>query len=89
MLVPVYKYVSRLRKEHTSQNYGASGSETAFDSDQKRPLTATSKVLLTDRRYKPNSVELFPDIVNKQNNKRLLDLEDFYLKSYNNFICFV
>jgi group I intron endonuclease len=26
-------------------------------------------------------LELFPDIVNKQNNKRLLDLEDFYLKS--------
>ena len=26
-------------------------------------------------------LELFPDIVNKQNNKRSLDLEDFYLKS--------
>jgi len=26
-------------------------------------------------------LELFPDIVNKENNKRLLDLEDFYLKS--------
>ena len=26
-------------------------------------------------------LELFPDIVNKENNKKLLDLEDFYLKS--------
>ena len=26
-------------------------------------------------------LELFPEIVNKENNKRLLDLEDFYLKS--------
>ena len=26
-------------------------------------------------------LELFPDIVNKENNKKLLDMEDFYLKS--------
>nr|YP_010218649.1 hypothetical protein LK370_mgp174 [Morchella brunnea]UBU98512.1 hypothetical protein [Morchella brunnea] len=26
-------------------------------------------------------LELFPEIVNKENNKNLLDLEDFYLKS--------
>jgi len=26
-------------------------------------------------------LELFPELVNKENNKRLLDLEDFYLKS--------
>lgn len=26
-------------------------------------------------------LELFPEIVNKENNKKLLDLEDFYLKS--------
>ena len=26
-------------------------------------------------------LELFPDIVNKENNKKLLDIEDFYLKS--------
>jgi hypothetical protein len=26
-------------------------------------------------------LELFPEIVNKKNNKKLLDLEDFYLKS--------
>lgn len=26
-------------------------------------------------------LELFPEIINKENNKRLLDLEDFYLKS--------
>jgi group I intron endonuclease len=25
-------------------------------------------------------LELFPEIVNKENNKKLLDLEDFYLK---------
>jgi len=26
-------------------------------------------------------LELFPEIVNKENNKKLLDMEDFYLKS--------
>ena len=26
-------------------------------------------------------LELFPDIINKENNKKLLDLEDFYIKS--------
>lgn len=26
-------------------------------------------------------LELFPDVVTKENNKKLLDLEDFYLKS--------
>lgn len=25
-------------------------------------------------------LELFPEVVNKENNKKLLDLEDFYLK---------
>jgi group I intron endonuclease len=38
------------------------------------------------KKYKLNNfvfliLELFPEIVNKENNKKLLDLEDFYLKS--------
>lgn len=46
-----------------------------------------SKILkLAVRKYKLNNfafliLELFPEIVNKENNKKLLDLEDFYLKS--------
>jgi group I intron endonuclease len=43
-------------------------------------------VKLAVRKYKLNNfaflvLELFPEIVNKENNKKLLDLEDFYLKS--------
>jgi len=46
-----------------------------------------SKVVkLAVKKYKLNNfafliLELFPEIVNKENNKKLLDLEDFYLKS--------
>jgi group I intron endonuclease len=46
-----------------------------------------SKILkLAVRKYKLSQfafiiLELFPEIVNKENNKKLLDLEDFYLKS--------
>lgn len=46
-----------------------------------------SKILkLAVRKYKLNNfafliLELFPEIVNKENNKKLLDLEDYYLKS--------
>lgn len=43
-------------------------------------------VKLAVRKYKLNNfafiiLELFPDIVTKENNKKLLDLEDIYLKS--------
>ena len=43
-------------------------------------------VKLAVRKYKLNNfafliLELFPEIINKENNKKLLDLEDFYLKS--------
>ena len=43
-------------------------------------------VKLAVRKYKLNNfafliLELFPEIVNRENNKKLLDLEDFYLKS--------
>ena len=43
-------------------------------------------VKLAVRKYKLSQfafiiLELFPEIVNKENNKKLLDLEDFYLKS--------
>jgi group I intron endonuclease len=42
-------------------------------------------VKIAVRKYKLNNfafliLELFPEIVNKENNKKLLDLEDFYLK---------
>lgn len=43
-------------------------------------------VKLAVRKYKLKNfvfliLELFPEIINKENNKKLLDLEDFYLKS--------
>jgi group I intron endonuclease len=43
-------------------------------------------VKLAVRKYKLNNfafliLELFPEIVNKENNKKLLNIEDFYLKS--------
>jgi len=43
-------------------------------------------VKLAVRKYKLSQfsfiiLELFPEVVNKENNKKLLDLEDFYLKS--------
>ena len=43
-------------------------------------------VKLAVRKYKLYSfaflvLELFPEIVNKDNNKKLIDIEDFYLKS--------
>src|ERR1700745_2563823 len=43
-------------------------------------------VKLAVKKYKLNNfafliLELFPEIVNKENNKKLLDIEDFYLKS--------
>jgi group I intron endonuclease len=43
-------------------------------------------VKLAVKKYKLNNfafliLELFPEIINKENNKKLLDLEDFYLKS--------
>lgn len=43
-------------------------------------------VKLAVKKYKLNQfafliLELFPEVVNRSNNKRLLDLEDFYLKS--------
>jgi group I intron endonuclease len=49
-------------------------------------LTGSKIVKLSVRKYKLENfsfiiLEEFPDIVTKENNKRLLDLEDFYLKS--------
>ena len=43
-------------------------------------------VKLAVKKYKLNNfafliLELFPEIVNKENNKKLLDIEDFYIKS--------
>ena len=49
-------------------------------------LTGSKVVKLAIRKYGLVNfsfivLELFPEVVNKDNNKRLLDLEDFYLKS--------
>ena len=49
-------------------------------------LSGSKIVKLAVRKYKLKNfsffiLELFPDIVTKENNKQLLDLEDFYLKS--------
>ena len=49
-------------------------------------LTGSKIVKNAVRKYKISEfaflvLELFPEIVNKENNKKLLDLEDFYLKS--------
>lgn len=49
-------------------------------------LTGSKIVKLAVKKYKLSNfafciLELFPEIVNKENNKQLLNLEDFYLKS--------
>lgn len=49
-------------------------------------LTGSKMVKLSVRKYKLENfsfiiLEKFPEIVTKENNKRLLDIEDFYLKS--------
>ena len=49
-------------------------------------FTGSKIVKLAVKKYKLSNfafciLELFPEIVNKENNKQLLDLEDFYLKS--------
>jgi group I intron endonuclease len=49
-------------------------------------LTGSKIVKLAIKKYKLSNfaflvLEIFPDIVTQQNNKQLLDLEDFYLKS--------
>jgi hypothetical protein len=49
-------------------------------------LTGSKILKNAVRKYKLSEfaflvLELFPEIVNKENNKKLLDLEDFYLKS--------
>ena len=49
-------------------------------------LTGSKIVKLAVRKYKLTEfafiiLELFPEVVTKENNKKLLDLEDFYLKS--------
>src|SRR6202045_5338071 len=51
-------------------------------------LIAMSKIIKhAVRKYNINNfaflvLELFPEIVNKENNKKLLDREDFYLKTF-------
>ena len=49
-------------------------------------LTGSQIVKLAIKKYKLENfcfliLDLFPEIINKENNKKLLDLEDFYLKS--------
>lgn len=73
----------------TGDYYIGSASTNKFYSRFYRHLIALSgsKILkIAVRKYKLSNfsfllLELFPEIVNKENNKMLLDLEDFYLKT--------
>jgi group I intron endonuclease len=73
----------------TGDYYIGSASTNKFYSRFSRHLIYLlgSKVVKNAvRKYKLNNfafiiLELFPEIVTKENNKKLLDLEDFYLKS--------
>ena len=69
--------------------YIGSASTGKFNSRFSRHLiniTGSKIVKLAVKKYKLSNfafliLELFPEIVNKENNKKLLDREDFYLKS--------
>lgn len=73
----------------TGDYYVGSASTNKFFSRFSNHLLYSkgSKIVkLAVRKYKLNNfafliLELFPEKVNKENNKKLLDLEDFYLKS--------
>lgn len=55
----------------TNHMFNFNGSKTVKNAVNKYKISSFAFIVL----------ELFPEIVNKENNKRLLDLEDFYLKS--------
>jgi group I intron endonuclease len=61
----------RLHKRFANHLINFTGSKVVKNAVRKYKLSNFSFLVL----------ELFPEIVNKENNKKLLDLEDFYLKS--------
>ena len=62
---------NRLHKRFSSHLINFTGSKVVKNAVRKYKLSNFSFLIL----------ELFPEIVNKENNQKLLDLEDFYLKS--------
>jgi group I intron endonuclease len=61
----------RLHARFTNHLFNFNGSKIVKNAVKKYNISAFAFIVL----------ELFPEVVNKENNKRLLDLEDFYLKS--------
>lgn len=61
----------RFHARFSNHLYNFHGSKVVKNAVKKYGLSSFSFMVL----------ELFPEIVNKENNKKLLDLEDFYLKS--------
>lgn len=55
----------------TNHLFNLNGSKVVKNAVKKYGISSFAFIVL----------ELFPEVVNKENNKRLLDLEDFYLKS--------
>ena len=62
---------NRLHKRFSNHLINLTGSKVLKNAVRKYKLSEFAFLVL----------ELFPEIVNKENNKKLLDLEDFYLKS--------
>src|SRR6201996_1195681 len=62
---------NRLHKRFSNHLINLTGSKILKNAVRKYKLSEFAFLVL----------ELFPEIVNKENNKKLLDLEDFYLKS--------
>jgi group I intron endonuclease len=61
----------RLHARFTNHLFNFNGSKVVKNAVKKYGIFSFAFIIL----------ELFPETVNKENNKRLLDLEDFYLKS--------
>jgi len=61
----------RFHARFSNHLYNFHGSKVVKNAVKKYGLSSFAFMVL----------ELFPEIVNKENNKKLLDLEDFYLKS--------
>jgi group I intron endonuclease len=61
----------RLHARFTNHLFNFHGSKVVKNAVKKYGISSFAFIVL----------ELFPEIVNKENNKKLLDLEDFYLKS--------
>ena|ERR1700712_3879822 len=81
----IYLILNKVTKDY----YIGSASTNRFNarfSNHLINLTGSKVVKNAVRKYKISTfafliLEIFPEVVNKENNKNLLDLEDFYLKS--------